>query len=89
MKYRVEYLPQVVKTLEKMDKYTKRIIIEWIEKHLVDCEDPRTHGKPLTANRVGQWRYRIGDYRLICLIEDERLVILALTAGHRNEVYRQ
>ena len=87
MKYRVEYLPQVVKTLEKMDKYTKRIILNWIEKHLVDCEDPRAHGKPLTANRFGPWRYRIGDYRVIAKIEDNRLVILVIAIGHRREVY--
>ena len=45
MKYKVEYLPQVIKTLEKMDKYTKRILLEWIEKNLVDCEDPRMEAK--------------------------------------------
>ena len=59
----------------------------WIEKNLVGCENPRIHGKGLTANRSGQWRYRIGDYRLICQIQDERLVILALTIGHRREIY--
>ena len=48
---------------------------------------PRVKGKALTANRKGQWRYRIGDYRLLCLIEDEELVILALSIGHRREVY--
>lgn len=87
MKYKVEYLPPVVKTLEKMDKYTKRILIEWIEKNLVDCEDPRVHGKALTANRVGQWRYRVGDYRIITKIEDQRLVILVIAIGHRRDIY--
>lgn len=87
MKYKVEYLPQVFKTLEKMDKFTKRIIIEWIEKHLVDCENPRIHGKPLTANRVGQWRYRIGEYRIIAKIEDHKLIIFAIAIGHRREIY--
>lgn len=85
MKYQVVYLPQVIKTLEKLDKYTKRIIVEWIEKHLVDCEDPRIFGKPLTSNRVNQWRYRIGDYRVIVKIEDNRLVILVIAIGHRRE----
>ena len=89
MKYKVEYLPRVVKTLEEMDKYTKRIIIEWIEKHLVDCENPRVLGKPLTANRVGQWRYRIGDYRIIAKIEDDKLVILVIAIGHRREIYER
>lgn len=54
MSYQVEYLPSVVKTLRKMDKYTRRILLEWIEKNLVDCLDPKLHGKPLTANQVGQ-----------------------------------
>ena len=87
MKYKVEYLPSVVKMLEKMDKYTKRILLEWIEKNLVDCEDPRVHGKALTANRVGQWRYRVGDYRIITKIEDQRLVILVIAIGHRRDIY--
>ena len=87
MKFHVEYLPQVYKTLEKMDKFTKRIIIEWIEKKLVDCEDPRLYGKPLSANRAGQWRYRIGDYRIIAKIEDEKLIILVISIGHRRDIY--
>ena len=89
MKYQVNYLPQVVKTLEKMDKYTKRIIVEWIEKNLVDCEDPRIHGKPLTADRKEQWRYRIGDYRVIAKIEDDKLIILVIAIGHRREIYNK
>ena len=88
MKYKVEYLPQVYKTLEKMDKYTKRIIVEWIEKNLVDCENPRLLGKPLSANRIGQWRYRIGDYRVIAKIEDDKLIILVIAIGHRREIYK-
>ena len=87
MSYKVEYIPQVVKTLEKMDKYTRRILVEWIEKHLVNSDNPRIHGKPLAANRVGQWRYRVGDYRIIALIEDDKLVILVIAIGHRKEIY--
>ena len=87
MKYQVEYLPKVLKTLQRMDKFTKRIIVDWIEKNLVDCENPRLHGKALTGNKKGQWRYRIGDYRLIAKIEDDRLIILLINIGHRKEVY--
>jgi mRNA interferase RelE/StbE len=61
----------------------------WVEKNLVGCNDPRAHGKGLSANRSGQWRYRIGDYRLICQIEDEKLIILALTVGHRSDIYKR
>lgn len=88
MNYKVEYLPSVVKTLNKMDKFTKRMIYEWIDKNLENCPDPRVCGKPLTVNRVGQWRYRVGDYRIIAKIEDNRLVILVIAIGHRRDVYR-
>lgn len=85
--YSVVYLPSAFKTLEKLDKFTKRIIVEWIEKNLVNCEDPRVHGKPLSANRKRQWRYRVGDYRIIAEIKDNELIILVITIGHRREVY--
>ena len=88
MKYRVETTPRFEKEFRKLDRYTQRMLKAWIDKNLVDCVDPRAHGKDLTANRSGQWRYRIGDYRLLCLIEDEELVILTLTVGHRREVYQ-
>lgn len=88
MMYRVEATPQFEKEFKKLDKYTQRMLSSWIEKNLDGCENPRVHGKGLSANRNGQWRYRIGDYRLICMIEDEELVILALMVGHRREVYK-
>lgn len=88
-KYDVELSDRFKREFRKLDKYTQKIIRAWIDKYLVDCEDPRAHGKGLSANRSAQWRYRIGDYRLICLIEDEKLVILALSVGHRSEIYRR
>lgn len=81
MKYSVETTARFDKEFKKLDRYTQKMIKSWIVKNLVDCEDPRLHGKGLTANHSGQWRYRIGDYRLICEIEDGRLVILALSVG--------
>lgn len=88
MRYKVEYLPSVLKALRKMDKFTQRILIDWIEKNLVDCEDPRIHGKALSNNRTGQWRYRVGDYRIVAQIMDDKLIILAITIGHRRDVYK-
>jgi len=87
MRYHVEVTPRFEKEFKKLDRYTQRMLKAWIDKNLVGCENPRAHGKGLTANRSGQWRYRIGDYRLICQIEDQELVILALSVGHRREVY--
>lgn len=88
-RYNVELSDRFKREFRKLDKYTQKIIRAWIDKNLVGCDNPRAHGKGLTANRSGQWRYRIGDYRLICSIEDERLVILALSVGHRNEIYKR
>lgn len=85
--YTVEYTPQAVKALKKLDRHTRALIIGWIEKNLIGCEDPRRHGKDLTANRSGQWRYRVGDYRLLADIQDDKIVILILHVGHRSEIY--
>lgn len=89
MKYSVETTARFDKEFKKLDKYTQRMIKSWIDKNLVGTENPRLHGRGLTANRGGQWRYRIGDYRLICQINDNKLVILALSVGHRREVYER
>ena len=87
MSWRIETTARFDREFKKLDRYTQRMVKAWIEKHLVSCDDPRVHGKGLTANRSGQWRYRIGDYRMICLIEDEKLIILALSIGHRSSIY--
>ena len=88
-KYNAELSERFMREFRKLDKYTQKIIRAWIDRYLVDCENPRAHGKGLTANRSGQWRYRIGDYRLICSTEDDKLAILALSVGHRSDIYKQ
>lgn len=88
MTYHVEYTPKAIRDLKKLDKQTRTFILAWIEKNLQGCEDPRRHGKALTANLSGQWRYRVGDYRLVSHIEDDRVVILLLAVRHRSEVYK-
>lgn len=87
MSYRIKTTSKFDKEFSKLDKYTMRMIKAWISKNLINCENPRLHGKGLVANRSGQWRYRIGDYRLICQIDDSELIILALSVGHRREIY--
>ena len=85
--YEVRFSERCLKELEKLNKYTKQMIMAWVRKNLQGCSDPKAQGKPLVGDRKGQWRYRIGDYRLICVIEDDKMVILALTAGLRREIY--
>lgn len=87
MKYKVVFTDKANKQLNKLDKHVASLIIGWIEKNLEGTENPRQHGKGLTANRSGEWRYRIGDYRIICDIQDEEIIILVLEIGHRRSVY--
>ena len=87
MRYKVEFTKRALKELKKLDKHTAALILGWVRKNLQGCENPRLFGKSLTADKSGQWRYRIGDYRLLARIEDDRVVILILTIGHRREVY--
>jgi len=88
MGYQVNYTHQAVKDLKKIDKYTRALIFGWIDKNLVGCSNPRQHGKGLTANRSGQWRYCVGSYRLIADISEETVTILILTVGHRKNIYK-
>ncbi len=87
MKYKVEFTEKSLKQLKKMDRHTATLILGWIRKNLEGCENPRQHGKGLTADKSGQWRYRVGDYRLLAEIEDDRIVILILSVGHRRDIY--
>lgn len=87
MSYRIRTSERFDREFSKLDKYTQKMIKAWIMKHLDGCENPRVTGKGLTANRSGQWRYRIGDYRMICEICDDVLVIMALTVGYRSVIY--
>lgn len=84
MNYHVETTARFDREFQKLDRYTQIMIKNWIEKNLIETEDPRQHGRGLTANKSGQWRYRIGDYRLICQIVDHKLIILALSVYFVN-----
>ena len=88
MRWTLQTSKRFDKDFKKLDRYTQRIIKGWITKHISGTENPRALGKALTGNLAALWRYRIGDYRLIVEIKDDRFVILALFIRHRREVYR-
>ena len=88
MRYTVEYTSKALKSLKKLDKPVLLMIKSWIEKNLIGTTEPRRHGKGLTSNRSGQWRYRVGDYRIIADIEDEKLIILVVEVEHRSRGYK-
>jgi mRNA interferase RelE/StbE len=87
MGYQVVYDPRAFKTLQKMDRATQRLIIAYVDKHLVNRENPRAIGKALTGDRGGQWRYRIGNYRLLATINDSEVIVYIFKVGHRRDVY--
>lgn len=87
MEYKVIFTDKAKKQFKKLDKHVSSLLVGWIEKNLEGCTNPRQHGKSLVGDKSGQWRYRIGDYRLICEIHDEEITILVLEAGHRREIY--
>ncbi len=87
MIYRVEFTQRALKELKKTDRHTSALILGWVRKNLEGCENPRLHGKGLTENRSGEWRYRVGDYRLLAKINDNKIIILIVSIGHRRNVY--
>ena len=89
MTYTVRYAKAALKSLQKLDRPIAAMLYAWVGKNLVGCTDPRAHGKALTANRSGLWRYRVGDYRLIAQIDDSAVTILMLEIGHKSSIYKQ
>lgn len=88
MKYKLEISSKAKKDLKKIDKYNLKLISSWIDRNINNTENPREHGKALSENLKNFWSYRIGRYRVICEIKDNELLIIAVTIGHRREVYR-
>ena len=87
MKYKINYSTTFSKEFKKLDRFTQKMIKNWIQKHLMDCDNPRYIGKALAGRFKGLWRYRIGNYRLIVKIEDDELLILFVDIGHRRDIY--
>ncbi len=85
--YRVELTSRARKQLRKMDRFDAKILATWIKNNLDGCIDPRAFGKGLTANHSGEWRYRVGSYRILALIRDDVVTIEVFSIGRRDKVY--
>jgi mRNA interferase RelE/StbE len=89
MAWTVELSATATRQLEKLDAQHVRRIPKFVQERLARLDSPRDIGKPLRGSDLGEfWKYRVGDYRLICRIEDERVVVIVLQVGHRKEIYR-
>lgn len=87
MAWKVEFSKTAIKQLGKIDKKWQLGILDYLEYNIAMSDNPRAKGKALVGDKKGLWRYKVGDYRIICDIEDENLSILALAIGHRKEIY--
>ncbi len=88
MAWKIEITRTAEKQIKKLHRVAQQSIVRFLRDRLNPADNPRQWGKPLHGEKRGLWRYRIGDYRLICDIQDERITILVLRVGHRKDVYR-
>jgi mRNA interferase RelE/StbE len=84
----IEYAETAKKQLRKLDKLAARRILDFMDERIAPSDDPRTFGKALKGSLGDLWRYRVGDYRVLCDIQDGVLTVLVLQIGNRREVYR-
>ncbi len=87
MAWTVEIDPFAQKQLRKLDRSVQKRLLDWLFERIEDCKNPRHFGEPLRGDLDGLWRYRVGDYRILCEIQDQKLIVLALAIGHRRDIY--
>jgi mRNA interferase RelE/StbE len=85
--WRVEFDSEAARDLRKLGAEPQRLILRYLRQRIATSQDPRRFGRPLTGDLKGLWRYRVGDYRIVAAIEEDRFVVLIVTVGHRREVY--
>ncbi len=88
MAWTVEIKSTAEKQLRKLDRPIQKRLLDWLDERINGCKDPRHFGEPLRGDLTGLWRYRVGDFRIICEIQDQQLIVLALAIGHRRKIYR-
>lgn len=87
MAWTVEISDFAERQLRKLDRPVLKRLLDWLDERIEGCKNPRHFGEPLRGDLGGLWRYRVGDYRILCEIQDDRLVVLALSVGQRRNVY--
>ncbi len=88
MAWTIEITRTAEKQIKKLGRVGQESLVRFLRDRLKPADNPRRWGKPLHGEEKGLWRYRVGDYRLICDIQEEKITILVLRVGHRKEVYR-
>jgi mRNA interferase RelE/StbE len=88
MIYRLDTTAKFDKQIKKLDRTHQKQITDYLTKNINNSENPRAFGKALTGNLRSLWRYRVGDYRIICNIQEDECIVLALETAHRKDIYR-
>ena len=88
MAWKVSFEPRAAKELAKLAQQAQQRIVRFLQERITGDHDPRDLGKPLIGDKAKLWRYRVGSYRIVCRIEDERLMVLVVRVGHRKDIYR-
>ncbi len=88
MAWTIDYTASALAQLKKLDRPTARHIVDFMDQRIARTDNPRSTGKALTGPLGGLWRYRVGDFRVICEIQDGALRVLVVQLGNRREVYR-
>ena len=89
MAWTVEFDAEAAEEFKSLDHSVQRRLQDYIRDRISAAEDPRAFGRPLRGDKVGLWRYRVGNYRMICSIEEKAATVLVLRIGHRREVYKR
>lgn len=87
MAWKIEYDEAAVRDLKKLDPQVQREILDYMDKRVARAEDPRPFGKPLRHSKFGLRRYRLRDYRIICQLQQSKLLVLVVAVGHRSSIY--
>ena len=89
MSWQIEFDPDALKELKKLDRPVQMRLVAFLRERLSPLEDPRSIGEALSGARLGSyWKYRVGDWRIVCDIQDQRIVVRVLRIGNRRKVYR-
>ena len=88
MAWTINYSDSALKELRKLDRQNAKRILDFMDTRIAVLDDPRDRGKALTGPLGALWRFRVGEYRVICDIQDAELIILVIKVGNRKDVYR-
>ena len=89
MGFEIEFDPAAIDDLKKLDRPVQQRLLGFLRQRVAVLDDPRAIGEALAGSRFGNyWKYRVGDWRIVCDIQDRRIVVRVVRVGNRREAYR-